>query len=175
MCYLFLFARDKISNMKKIMIVGPCGSGKSTLSRKLRDDLHLPLYHLDNIFWKKDRTHLSHKELDEKINEIIKQDEWIIDGDYSYNYLTRMEACDTIIFLDFSCEDCLKAVESRVGQKRSDMPWDEEEFTSDFRNYIIDWFSKTRSLLLLYLVKYRNQKDIRVFHNRMEVEKAFFN
>ena len=160
--------------MKKIIVVGPCGSGKSTLSRKLRDDLHLPLYHLDNIYWNKDKTHLTRSEMDQKIGEIIKRDEWIIDGDYSYNYASRMEACDTIIFLDFSCEDCLTAVESRVGQPRSDMPWDDDVLTPEFRNYIIGWFASSRKTLLLNLVKYRREKNILVFHNREEVKKAFY-
>lgn len=36
----------------KIAIIGNAGSGKSTLSAKLRALLAIPLYHLDQYFWK---------------------------------------------------------------------------------------------------------------------------
>ena len=45
--------------MKRIIVIGPNGSGKSELSRKLGDILELPLYHLDNIWWKEDKTQTS--------------------------------------------------------------------------------------------------------------------
>ena len=48
---------------RKIMVIGCPGSGKSTLSRELRDITGLPLFHLDNIWWKPDRSHISREEV----------------------------------------------------------------------------------------------------------------
>ena len=72
--------------MNRIIVIGPSGAGKSEISRKIQDVLNLPLYHLDNIFWKEDRTHISREEFDTKLNELLSKDRWIIDGDYSRTY-----------------------------------------------------------------------------------------
>ena len=63
--------------MKKIIVLGCSGSGKSTFAIKLHEKLGLPLYHLDNIWWKDDRTHISREEFDEKLDGLIKLDSWI--------------------------------------------------------------------------------------------------
>ena len=56
--------------MKKIIVLGCSGSGKSTFAIKLHEKLGLPLYHLDNIWWKDDRTHISREEFDEKLDAV---------------------------------------------------------------------------------------------------------
>ena len=68
--------------MKKVLILGCPGAGKSTFARKLRDKTGLPLYYLDMIWHKPDRTTITKQEFDAKLSEIIKQEEWIIDGNY---------------------------------------------------------------------------------------------
>ena len=40
--------------MRKIIIIGCPGAGKSTFARKLRDDTNLPLYYLDMLWHKED-------------------------------------------------------------------------------------------------------------------------
>ena len=65
----------------KIIVIGPGGAGKSYFSKELAKNTKLPLYHLDNIFWKEDKTHISREEFDEKLLEILEKDNWIIDGD----------------------------------------------------------------------------------------------
>ena len=85
--------------MKKIIVIGPGGAGKSYFSKELSQILDIPAYHLDNIFWNEDKTHISKEEFDLKLNEILKNDKWIIDGDYSRTYELRMEKCDNILFI----------------------------------------------------------------------------
>ena len=58
---------------KKIIILGCCGSGKSVFAKKLNEKTGLPLYHLDNIYWNDDRTHISRYEFDNKLEELIKK------------------------------------------------------------------------------------------------------
>ena len=65
---------------QKIIVVGCPGSGKSTLSKELRDVTGLPLFHLDNIWWKPDKSHISREEFDQKLDEILLTDRWMIDG-----------------------------------------------------------------------------------------------
>ena len=66
----------------KIMIIGSPGSGKSTFARKLRDKTGLPLFYLDMIKHKLDRTTISSEEFDKKLKEILVKSQWIIDGNY---------------------------------------------------------------------------------------------
>ena len=154
--------------MNRVIIIGPSGAGKSEMSRKLQEILNLPLYHLDNIFWKEDRTHITREEFDGKLNELLSKDKWIIDGDYSRTYETRMQRADTIVFLDYPLEVCLKGVESRIGKPRPDIPWKEDVFDLEFKQWIIDWFKNTRPWVLHLINKYQNSKDIVILHSREE-------
>ena len=87
--------------MLKIMIIGSPGAGKSTFSRKLRDITGLPLYYLDTLWHKPDQTNISKEEFDARLNEIIKKDKWIIDGNYQRTLETRLRECDTVFLLDY--------------------------------------------------------------------------
>ena len=108
--------------MKKIIVVGRSGTGKSTFSMKLREITNINVYHLDNIFWRADKSQVSRDEFDEKLKEILNKKEWIIDGDYSRTYEERFQSCDTIFFFDLPLSDSLHGVESRIGNKREDLP-----------------------------------------------------
>ena len=118
--------------MKKILILGCPGAGKSTFARKLRDKTGLPLYYLDMIWHKPDRTTITKQEFDAKLSEIIKQEEWIIDGNYGRTLELRFKECDTVFFLDLPTNVCLAGVEGRIGREREDMPWQEEELSAEF-------------------------------------------
>ena len=108
------------------------GSGKSTFARRLHDVTGLPIYYLDNLFWKADRTHISRDEFDARLNEYMQGDRWIIDGNYSRTYEMRIAACDTVIFLDYGEEVCMQGITNRVGKVREDMPWIEDELDPEF-------------------------------------------
>ena len=154
--------------MNKVLVVGPSGAGKSSMSCKLRDILNLPLYHLDNIFWKKDRTHITREEFDTKLSELLSKDSWIIDGDYSRTYEIRMQRADTIVFLDYPLEVCLEGAESRIGKPRPDIPWKEDVFDPEFKQWIIDWFENTRPRVLSLLEKYKSVKRVVILSSRKE-------
>lgn len=125
--------------MLKIMIIGSPGAGKSTFARKLRDITKLPLYYLDMIWHKPDQTTISREEFDTQLNEIIKRDKWIIDGNYQRTLEVRLRECDTVFLMDFPLEICLLGAQSRIGKKHEDLPWVESEFDEEFKQSIIDF------------------------------------
>ena len=151
--------------MKKIIIIGPGGSGKSYFAKELHDILNIPLYHLDNLFWNVNKIHISREEFDFKLNQILMKDSYIIDGDYSRTYEIRMQQADTIFFFNFSLEDSLAGASSRVGTKRTDCPFVETEFDPEFKEFLINWQSQTKPFVKELLAKYNN-KNIIVFNNR---------
>lgn len=72
--------------------------------------------------------------------------------------------------MDYSTETCLSGVQNRIGKKRPDMPWVEEEFDPEFKQYIKD-FRKIRRPNILALLKDQNNKTIIIFHSREEANR----
>ena len=159
---------------KRIIILGCSGSGKSTFAKKLREKTDLPLYHLDNIWWNEDRTHISRDEFDEKQKELVKKDSWIIDGNYGRTYEIRISTCDTVIFLDFSEEVCLSGIRERVGKQRSDIPWTEDCLNDELVNWVRDFQKEDRLRILSLIEKYSN-KQIFIFETRSQADKWLTN
>ncbi len=156
--------------MKKVLVLGCSGSGKSTFSIKLHEKTKIPLYHLDNIWWKADRTHISRDEFDERLSDLVSQDSWIIDGDYSRTYEKRVAACDTIFFLDYGQKVCMEGITGRVGQDRPDMPWTEDTLDPELVELVKNYEAENKPMLRELFSKY-NDKNVITFHTRKEAEK----
>ena len=78
--------------MKKIIVIGCSGSGKTTFSQKLCEKTGIQLFHLDAIWHRSDKTHISREEFDKRLGEILALDSWIIDGNYSRTLEHRIAA-----------------------------------------------------------------------------------
>ena len=154
--------------MNKVIVIGCPGAGKSTFARKLKDKTNLPLFYLDQIWHKPDRTTISDEEFDAKLFELLeKQDKWIIDGNYYRTLEIRLKKADTVFFLDVPVEDCLEGAKSRVGTVREDLPWVEDELDEEFRQWILDFPKKQRSIIYSLIDKY-SDKNIYIFKSRQE-------
>lgn len=154
--------------MQKIIIIGCPGSGKTTFAEKLHQLTGLPLYYLDAVWHKPDRTHIPREEFDERISEIFKTPEWIIDGNYNRTIEMRLQQCDTVFLFDLPTEVCLQGAVERLGKGRYDLPWIETELNSEFEGFIKE-FSKV-SLPKIYemIDKYKDAKNVIVFKSRDE-------
>ena len=152
--------------MQKVLVIGCSGAGKSTFARRLRDITGLPLYYLDRLWHKADRTHITREEFDRVLAEWLALPAWIIDGDYSRTLPQRLEACDTVFFLDFPLEVCLAGVENRRGAQRPDMPWVEEELDAEFLQYILDFGQAQLPAIRAMLEPYRGRRQILTFRSR---------
>lgn len=75
--------------MNKVIVIGCPGAGKSTFARKLRDFIGLPLYYLDMLWHRPDKTNISREEFDIRLKEILETEKWIIDGNYGRTLETR--------------------------------------------------------------------------------------
>ena len=94
--------------MKRIVLIGPGASGKSTLARQLGEITGLPVVELDKLFWQPGPVKTSRDQWVELQQRLVGADEWIMDGDLGpYDAIeVRLGAADTIIFLDFSLARC---------------------------------------------------------------------
>jgi len=101
--------------MKRIAIIGSSGSGKSTLARQLGANLHLPVIHLDKHYWHPGWIGTPEAEWLEKVEEMVQEERWIIDGNYRSTLPLRLRAADTVIFLDMPRWVCtIRAVKRRI-------------------------------------------------------------
>ena len=155
--------------MKRVMIIGCPGSGKSTFARALEAKIGLPLYYLDMMYWNPDRTTKPKEEFRTKLKEIVNLPKWIIDGNYGSTLEVRMEACDTVIFLDYSADICLSGIEERRGKPRPDMPWVETEPDLEFIEFIKKYNEESRPKVIELLEKYK-EKNIIIFKSRSEAD-----
>lgn len=158
--------------MKKVVVLGGSGSGKSTFARKLCAVTRLPLYHLDNLFWNKDKTHVSREVFDRRLDVILSYDRYIIDGEYGRTIERRIAAADTVFFFDIPLEDRLSGAAARVGTVHPDLPWTEESFDPEFEKWIRDYDTDQRPVTLALLEKYK-EKEIIIFKSRKESDLYF--
>ena len=156
--------------MKKVIVVGSPGAGKSTFARKLRDRTGLPLFYLDRLYHNPDRTTVSRDVFDARLGEILKKEAWILDGNYQRTLPMRFEACTHVFFFDLPVEECLAGAAARIGTVREDLPWVETEFDADFRQYILDFPRDQLPVLYALTEQYAGRRSITVFRSRAEAD-----
>ena len=156
--------------MKKAIVIGCPGSGKTTFAEKLRARTGLPLFYLDAIWHKPDRTHISRDEYDMRLSEILKTDEWIIDGNYSRTIETRVKVCDTVFMFDLPTEVCLQGAISRLGKERYDVPWIDTKLDPSFKKEIEEFSDKVLPDIYNILDKYKDGREIIIFKSRSQAD-----
>lgn len=154
--------------MKRVIVIGCPGSGKSTFSIALAKATALPLIHLDAIYhqdiWSND-PETKKTQWQEKIAELVKPELWIIDGNYKSTMQIRIEAADTIIFLDYPRYLSLWRTIARRwrfrNKKRADMPatW-KEKISWDFIKLIWNYNKEQRPNITNQLQMNKERKQV---------------
>ncbi len=161
--------------MQKVIVIGCPGSGKSTFARRLRDITKLPLYYLDLLWHKPDKTNISKEEFDTMLMEILEKDKWIIDGNYQRTLELRLRACDTVFLMDYPLEVCLAGAQSRVGVMHEDLPWLETELDEEFKQWIVDFRKDNVPHIYELIDLFKKNKKIIVFKSREEADHYLVN
>ncbi|MDE6512047.1 MAG: hypothetical protein K2L00_08160 [Muribaculaceae bacterium] len=158
--------------MKKVLIIGCPGAGKSTFGRALAAKTGLPLYYLDMIWHRSDRTTVSREEFDIRLSEIMERPEWIIDGNYKRTLPVRLSEADTVFFLDYPIEVCMQGAVERLGKPRPDIPWDGSkdcQLDEEFRQWILDYPKDQLPVIRELLKSYPG--PLFIFHSREEADR----
>lgn len=112
--------------MRKVLVIGSGGAGKTTFARALAERSGLPLIHLDSFYWGPGWNPTPNEEWDRTIAQLIARDTWVMDGNYGRTLPVRLAACDTVIFLDLPRHVCLWRIVRRrmryFGKVRPDLP-----------------------------------------------------
>ena len=161
--------------MKRIMLIGSGGAGKSTLARKLGAILNLPVHHLDRLYWQPDWVAISKEEWQKIQTDLCAEEEWIIDGNYGGTMDIRLAASDTVVFLDLPRWLCayraLKRATVYSGKSRPDMAEGcEERIDFEFYRWIWSYPSTRRPGILRKLEAVKDSKRVIVLETRNETD-----
>ncbi len=164
--------------MKKVVIIGSPGAGKSTFATKLAKQSGLPLIHLDYYYHDTSHDYEHDKEAwRRRVKELIKGKEWITDGNYCSTYDIRLPAADTIIFLNIPKRIVLwRIMKRRITyhkRTRPDMPSDwEEKADWEFLKYVWGFKKSYSSDIKMTLENYKD-KDVFIVNSPNEAKILF--
>ncbi|NUU62619.1 DNA topology modulation protein [Paenibacillus agri] len=166
--------------MNKIAIIGSGGSGKSTLAKQLGAQLMIDVYHLDSLFWKPNWVGVPKDEQRIVQNDLVKKQKWIIDGNYGCTMEIRLNAADTIIFLDIPRTICVFRVIKRIikyrNKRRPDMGIGcEERFSIEFLKWIWEYPKTKKPGILISLEDLAKEKVVIILKSPKEVKEFLRN
>lgn len=161
--------------MKKVLVIGCGGAGKSTLSRLLHEKTGIPLVHLDKLYWYGVWQHLDRDAFIKRIQPELERDSFIMDGNFISSLPLRLRYADTVIMLDYSRVVCLFGAIRRIcwnyGKTREDMGGEcAEKFDMEFLGWIWNFKRKTRPKIMTALEEANGVKLV-VLKNRAEARR----
>lgn len=157
--------------MKRILVIGSPGAGKSVFARRLGQSLSIEVIHLDRWYWRPGWKEMPRMEWVSVQETLVERPSWIIDGYYGATLDIRLKAADTIIFLDYPRRICLKrAIIRGVRERfvpRPDMPSGlEARVDISFYQYIWMFSSQQRLNILRAIDTFRaSQGTVIVLRN----------
>lgn len=158
-----------ILSMKRILVIGCPGAGKTYFAKALGKIINLPVIHMDNLYWHKDKTSISKEELEEKLLPFLKGDSWIIDGNYHDTLKQRLEYATDVFFLNMPRETCIEGILERIDQPRDDIPWVEtKKDAMELIEWTIDYESRTKADEEKLLKRYK-KVNVHILNSRAEV------
>lgn len=163
--------------MNRIMVIGiSAGAGKSTFAREIGEALGIEVIHLDALFWKPGWVESELEEFSAAQREIVKKQQWIMEGNYSNTFDIRADRCDTVIYLELPLYICLYRVLKRwitnIGRTRPDMAEGcQEKMDWPFIKFIITTYGSRKKKMAERLMKFQAAgKKVIVLKGQEEIE-----
>lgn len=161
--------------MRRVLVIGSAGAGKSNFAARLAARTRLPLVHLDALYWRPGWTEPPRDEWDATLERLLAGERWILDGNYGRTLERRLAACDTAVFLDLPRTVCLRrAVWRRIrfhGRSRPDMREGcPERLTWAFVRWIWRYPREQRPRVMTQLAALRPGQRAVVLRSPAEVE-----
>lgn len=162
--------------MRRVLVIGSGGAGKSTLAARLGAATGLPVVHLDALYWRAGWTPTPPDEWRQVVASIAARAAWIMDGNYGGTLPLRLAACDTVVFLDLPRVVCvaraLRRWRRHAGRTRPDMaPGCPERLSLEFLRWIWDYPRTRRPGILRQLAALGDGQRVVVLRSDGEVER----
>jgi adenylate kinase family enzyme len=160
--------------VRRVLVIGSGGAGKSTFALRIGERLGLPVIHLDRLYWRAGWIETPKHEWATTVERVIADDAWVIDGNYGGTLAARLAACDTVVFLDLPRIVCAWRVVRRAmrfrGRSRPDMsPGCPERLTWEFLRWVWDYPRRTRPQVLREIASRAAERRVVVLRSRAEV------
>jgi adenylate kinase family enzyme len=162
--------------MKRVMIIGGPGSGKSVLAKRLHALTGLPLYHLDQLYWRPGWQAPPQEEWHRTVAQIAACEEWIMDGGYRNTFHLRMPRADTILWLDLprrvAFPRVLRRMARHFGRVRGGdiAPGCPEQFDWDFLKWAWAFRRTHAAKYRLALAAHASHATVIIFTDAREVD-----
>lgn len=159
--------------MNRVVVIGSGGSGKSTFSRELGRVTGIPVIHLDREYWRPGWEETPKDEWKARVADMLEGERWIMDGNFGGTREMRMQAADTIIFLDLPRRVCLYRILKRTlkyyGRSRPDMAEGcLERLDLEFVMWVWNYKHRSRKRLLAEL-EGLEEKSVIILRNQRQV------
>jgi adenylate kinase family enzyme len=162
--------------MKRVLVIGSGGAGKSTFARRLGDVLNIEVKHLDKLYWRAGWQEPAKDEWLQTVTAVAQEDSWIMDGNFSGTLAQRIQYCDTIVFLDLPRVLCLWRIAKRRflnhNRARSDMAEGcPEKLDWSFVQWVWTYSRRSRPKVVRLLQENSGTKEIVWLRSRAEVRR----
>jgi adenylate kinase family enzyme len=146
--------------VRRVLILGTGGAGKSTLAVRVGARLRLPVIHLDQHFWNAGWVPTPPDEWRNVVSELVARPCWVIDGNYAGTLDMRLPRADLVVFLDLPRRVAMTRVIRRWlgsrGRSRSDMAAGcPEHFDAEFLWWVWRFPRTSRPEVIALLRRYR--------------------
>ncbi len=164
--------------MKRVLVIGSGGAGKSTFARRLGARLGLEVIHLDKVYWRAGWVETPKDEWKLTVAALCAREAWVMDGNYSGTLDIRLAACDTVIFLDLPRAVCLWRVLRRAAMYRNSSRPDmavgcREKIDLKFLHWVWSYPTRRRPSVLARLDKIAADRRVIRLRSDAEVERFF--
>lgn len=161
--------------MRRVLVIGSSGAGKSVFAARLAERTGLPLIHLDAIYWSPGWIKTPTDAWTRTVDALLARDAWVMDGNYAGTLDRRLAACDTALFLDLPRTVCLwRAVGRRIVYHRRSRPdmraGCDERLTWQFIRWIWEYPRERRPGVLARLAALRPDQRAVVLRSAAEIE-----
>jgi len=162
--------------MRKVLVIGSGGSGKSTVAAQLGELLNLEVSHLDRFYWRAGWVEPETEEWIKTVTDLIERDSWILDGNYSGSLELRLAKCDTVVFLDLSRVLCLWRIVKRFFLYRNGTRPDvaegcREQLSLEFVSWVWNYPRRSRPKVVRLLREHGGEKKIFWLRSRSDVSR----